>query len=134
VTRSFEVASALSLGLLGCNTIIGADGFEAAPAECATSADCPVPADACSEATCTAGACGVGPRALGAACTANGGTTCDGKGSCVACVPPADVPPALLTGDGCGGPSCTQCPDGQACLVATDCLGKRCDQKHCGSL
>lgn len=129
------VAAALvAAALVGCNLVIGVDDYEAAPAECASAADCAVPVAACLEASCVEGRCGEAPRAAGAACSVGAGTTCDGTGSCVACLPHEKVPSGLETGDGCGGPSCTKCPDGQRCEKDADCLGARCVAKVCATL
>ncbi len=129
------LAAVLLSGSVGaCNLILGVDGYEAAPNQCAAPADCPVPAAACLEATCVDGACGDGPRALGAACSVGAGTTCDGSGLCIECLPPEKVPASMSTGNGCGGPSCAKCPDGQRCAVDGDCLSKRCIQRVCSTL
>ena len=134
--RPLQLAAAAltALALGACNLLIGVDGYEAAPNECASGADCPVPGAACLEATCTAGRCGDGPRAIGAACAVGAGTTCDGTGTCVECVAPDKVPAELLTGKGCGGPSCTKCPDGDRCESNGDCLSKKCVGKVCSTL
>lgn len=129
------VAAAIATAALGaCNLVIGVDDFEAAPNECASAADCPVPAAACLEATCAEGRCGEGPRALGAACSVGAGTTCDGTGTCVKCVPQSKVPAELNTDHECGGPSCAKCPDGDRCEKDADCLGARCVAKVCSTL
>jgi hypothetical protein len=128
-------AAALTASALGaCNLVIGVDDFEPAPHECASAADCLVPAAACLEAACVEGRCGEAPRSLGSACSVGAGTTCDGTGSCVKCLPQEKVPAELNTGRGCGGPSCTRCPDGERCEADGDCLGGRCVAKVCSTL
>lgn len=131
IATALALLALLALG--ACNVLIGVDDYQPAPDECTKPADCPTPSAPCLEATCSNGTCGEGPRALGAACSVGKGTTCDGTGTCVACLPPAKVPPSLNTGDGCGGPSCTKCPDGQKCAVDGDCLSKHCASGTCAS-
>lgn len=128
------VAGAFSVALGACNLLIGVDGYEATAVECAASTDCPVAVAACREATCTGGACGERPRSLGSRCAVGEGTTCDGNSSCVKCLPQDDVPPELNTGNGCGGPSCTKCPDGQRCGSGADCISEHCVHRICDTL
>ncbi len=71
---------------------------------CATEAECPAPADACSAATCTAGVCGIAP-----------------SGTCACTVCPAGQ--TLLSNGTCGTPCTSEIPDGSCgnrCVTTSD--------------
>lgn len=56
---------------------------------CVAPADCPGTDEACAARSCEANACGTHFTTAGEPCAENGGTRCDGKGSCVQCL--ADI-------------------------------------------
>jgi len=104
---------------------------------------------------CTTDSCSMGnpvytPVAESTACT-QGGKVCNSAGVCVECVKGSDcmsgvcdptfvcAPPGCTDGvkNGdesdvdCGGTTCSPCPSGKACSVATDCKGGICTGQVC---
>ncbi len=100
----------------------GAGGSGGGP-ECTVPGDC-LGADACNDPTCTAGTCGLAPKADGTACPK------DGKCMSGMCVPPTCT---NLMEDGaetdvdCGGGVCLPCGEGLGCDNDSDCLTGVCD-------
>jgi hypothetical protein len=102
--------------------------------------DVPVSANVCIEGTCNAtGTPGSAPAPLGTACSAaGGGIVCDGAGKCVPCVRASDCPtgqacsaanqcvPGSCTDVDCGG-ICPPCATGKKCLADADCVSFACD-------
>ncbi len=100
----------------------------------------PVPTNVCIEGTCdAAGNPGSAPAPLGTACSAaGGGIVCDGEGKCVPCVHASDCPagqvcsaanqcvPGACTDVNCGG-TCAPCAAGKKCLADADCVSFACD-------
>ncbi|MEZ4307779.1 MAG: lamin tail domain-containing protein [Polyangiaceae bacterium] len=68
----------------------GAGGIAAVPDD----ADLPVDGNECTDDVCTVGVASNPPLSQGTACTQNGGTICDGSGSCVAAPAVAGTTPA----------------------------------------
>jgi hypothetical protein len=64
---------------------------------CSTAADCPAPTTDCRMATCTLGICGIADLGSGATCASNGGTRCNGNGTCVQCLGATDCPATNTT-------------------------------------
>jgi hypothetical protein len=62
-------------------------------------------------ATCTAGVCGTTSSPQGLPCSQNGGTICDGNGTCVQCI------------------TANQCPG-----TDTDCQHRTCNASTCGTV
>jgi len=76
--------------------------------QCTVASDCPT-SNSCQLPTCTAGVCGVVNAAAGTACSVNGGTHCDGSGSCV-----------------------SSCPAGQT-MCGSTCINTSTDTQNCGA-
>ncbi len=131
---------------LACGTLI-AD----VPADCYATIACagtrvvdqnnvPVPANSCLEGTCNAaGTPNTAPAPVGNACAAaGGGIVCDGAGKCVPCVSASNCPtgqvcsaanqcvPGSCTDVDCGG-ICAPCATGKKCLADADCVSFACD-------
>ncbi|HTA89535.1 MAG TPA: hypothetical protein VK745_08165 [Polyangiaceae bacterium] len=131
---------------VACGTLI-AD----VPADCFATVACagtrvvdqnnvPVPANSCLEGTCNAaGTASTAPAPAGNACAAaGGGIVCDGAGKCVPCVSASNCPtgqvcsaanqcvPGSCTDVGCGG-ICPPCATGKKCLADADCVSFACD-------
>ncbi|MDI1436465.1 DVUA0089 family protein [Polyangium sorediatum] len=104
----------------------------------------------CTEDVCNAGQPGNNPLAAGAACASNEGKLCDGAGTCVECLAPADCPENVCAnnmcvpaecGDtvkngaetdvDCGGGTCAPCADGLVCAAVSDCQSSVCDAGVC---
>jgi hypothetical protein len=113
--------------------------------------DAPVDGRQCTDDRCADGVRTNPPKAAGVPCDEGGGKVCDGAGSCVACVTPADcgtgacqagrcVPVSCLDGvkggtetdADCGGP-CAGCPAGKACAVGADCSSGVCQAFTCAA-
>jgi hypothetical protein len=101
--------------------------------------DTDVPSDAlqCTNDVCSAGVPSFPPSASGTACNQNGGTICNGGGSCVVVgVTCSDgIKNGAETGIDCGGGACNPCGVGLACGGNTDCasascIGGTCYQNH----
>ncbi|MBI4918186.1 MAG: hypothetical protein HY825_20280 [Acidobacteria bacterium] len=114
--------------------------------ECWTPAECPGVDTICGIRTCDDGVCGVNAAPASTACGQNGGTVCDGLGTCVECVGNVDCGPTtecsghvcvptpcfdgLQNGDetdiDCGGATCDPCAPGAVCLLPSDCASAVC--------
>ncbi|MBX3250108.1 MAG: lamin tail domain-containing protein [Myxococcales bacterium] len=124
-------------------------GEDAAAPDCEEATDCEGTDTTCRFRTCVEGACGFENASARTACTEDEGSLCDGEGACVECLNVDDcgegevcddtnacVPTACMNGvlDGeetdvdCGGPDCGPCGVGDACLVASDCESRFCDE------
>ena len=107
-------------------------------AACAVPDDCPRWLTACTQNACTANACGAVSAPASTGCTDNGGRLCDGAGTCVACVAPADCPAQTTVcktntcdGHACGtldAPKGTACTEngGVVCSGTGDCVPMHC--------
>lgn len=131
-------------------TITTEPGESSSTGGCASPADCPSPPNDCAVATCTQGECGVADAPLGTPCD---GGVCDDAGACNDCNVDGDcVAPQICTDNTCVNPppscidnlkngsetdidcggSCPKCPDGDACLIDSDCQSNACDDNTCG--
>ena len=122
---------------------------------CTMDNDCPAVGD-CQQKNCDAmNVCSPTNKAAGATCSSNGGSACDGSGTCVECVDAGDcngtteicsatnqcvsscgdtIENGNETDVDCGGPCPNDCGTGQKCNNSGDCVSKVCTgggQKTC---
>lgn len=118
--------------------------------ECVADEECPAPPSMCLAPACDGGACGVQASPPGTPCDEEGGSKCDGEGSCVECLADDECPTKLCQlgvcapascGDGikngsetdvdCGGLCPQTCGDGQGCVGGGDCQSGVCTNNTC---
>jgi hypothetical protein len=105
---------------------------------CLTAANCAAQSTLCKINTCTANSCGITNAAAETTCTDNGGSVCNGNGSCVACVTAADCAPqsTVCKTNTCAANACgtsnvslgTMCTDsgGTVCNGNGSCVAATC--------
>lgn len=112
---------------------------------------CPGNATDCREILCINDMCALRDKSLGTACDDDGGSYCDGGGSCVECTTSGQCagPAAMCIDFACYAPACDNgtldvdetdvdcggecppCSDGLMCVAATDCQTLHCDNGVC---
>ncbi|MFO0588746.1 MAG: lamin tail domain-containing protein [Polyangiaceae bacterium] len=96
----------------------------------AKNSDLPVDGNQCTGDVCTNGVPTNPDLPLGTSCSQNGGTTCNGTGSCVSAACNDGVKNGSETDVDCGG-SCAPCALTKACSVNGDCASAACAGNVC---
>lgn len=131
----------------GGNPPTGGGGTGGEP-ECVLPSECPGIDKDCEIRSCDGGMCGTTDIPEGGPCFNTPDEVCDALGKCVECITAAQcdgaevchpsnrcVPATCInnmldpgeTGVDCGGPDCVECPNGEPCLVPSDCESVFCD-------
>src|SRR5262249_34687362 len=97
---------------------------------CNQPSDCTAQTTACITNTCTGNACGTANASNTTACTDNGGSVCDGNGTCVACNVDGDCGGSQV----CNNHLCVACNKASDCTAqASLCKINTCTSMVCGT-
>lgn len=128
----------------------GGQGGESPKPACTIAEDCPGTPTDCIDIACLNSECSTVNIATGQPCTQDGGSYCDGAGSCVECIDSIHCPPMGVcqtntcyvascnnrvkdtneTDVDCGG-ACGPCSDGRSCAEDEDCTSLLCEDGTC---